>query len=105
MIGNPSDMAKKYFDQGVDEIVYIDLVASLFNRDSLIHVVEKSIEKGVRVPLCVGGGIRTLEDISRLLRAGADKVAINSGAHRNPELITKAAEVCMASSLSLFHAT
>ena len=91
VLGKPAELAKQYYEQGADEILYIDIVASLYERNNLSHVVKEAISLGVYVPMAVGGGIRTLEDIQELLHAGADKVAINTAATRNPRLITDAA--------------
>ncbi len=92
VIGDPSEHALRYYEQGADELLYIDIVASLYERNNLIEVVERTASK-IFVPLTVGGGIRSLEDINKLLRAGADKVAINTAAVRRPELITEAARM------------
>lgn len=93
VVGKPAEFARKYYEQGADEILYIDIVASLYERNNLVDVVKEATSLGVFIPMTVGGGIRTLEDIKTLLRAGADKVAINTAATRNPELITKAAKM------------
>lgn len=92
VVGKPAELAKKYYDQGADEILYIDIVASLYERNNLSDVVKEAISLGVFVPMTVGGGVRSLEDIQKLLNAGADKVAINTAATRNPSLITAAAK-------------
>lgn len=92
VVGKPAELAKKYYDQGADEILYIDIVASLYERNNLSDVVKEAISRGVFVPMTVGGGVRSLEDIQKLLNAGADKVAINTAATRNPNLITEAAK-------------
>ena len=91
VVGRPGELAKRYYEQGADEIVYIDIVASLYERNNLLHVIEEATELGVSVPLTVGGGIRELDDIKKILRAGADKVAINTAATRRPEFISEAA--------------
>lgn len=93
IIGKPAELAKKYYEQGADEILYIDIVASLYERNNLLNVVEETVSKGIFVPITVGGGIRTLEDIKKILRAGADKVAINTAATRKPEFIIQAARM------------
>ena len=85
-VGNPEELAKRYYDQGIDEIIYIDAVASLYGRNNLVHVV-RAVSNHIFVPLTVGGGIRSLEDIRNLLRQGADKIAINSYAISNPSFI------------------
>ena len=89
--GDPVELAKYYSDQGADEIVFLDITATSDARDTVADVVERTAAQ-VFVPLTVGGGIRTLEDFQRLLRAGADKVSVNSAAVARPELISEAAE-------------
>ena len=89
VLGKPAQFAKYYYEQGADEIIYQDVVASLYGRNSLHDIISRTA-KEIFIPLTVGGGIRTLEDISSVLRAGADKVTINTAAHENPELITQA---------------
>ncbi len=86
VIGNPNNFATKYYEDGIDEIIYMDAVASLYGRNSLSSLLEKTIDN-VFVPITVGGGIRNLDDVRKLLRSGADKVAINTGAVKNPNLI------------------
>lgn len=88
VIGSPAEYAHKYYHQGVDELIYIDCVASLYGRNNLSEIVEDSV-KDIFVPLTVGGGIRSVEDATRLLRSGADKVAINTAAVTNPNLISE----------------
>ena len=90
-LGKPGDMARAYYDQGADEVVYIDVVASLYDRPKLGDIIEATIAQGVFVPLTVGGGIRSVDDVRYALRCGADKVAINTQAIKTPELITEAA--------------
>jgi cyclase len=90
IIGDPSERARRYYEQGADELLYMDIVASLYGRNNLAEIVEHTA-KDLFIPLTVGGGVRTLEDIKTLLRAGADKVAINTGAIRNPAFIREAA--------------
>jgi len=89
VVGRPELFAKRYYEMGADELIYIDCVASLYGRNSLEEIVHRA-STNVFLPLTVGGGIKTLEDIRRLLRAGADKVAINTAAIRNPEFIREA---------------
>lgn len=89
--GDPVELAKYYSDQGADEIVFLDITATSDARDTVADVVERTASQ-VFVPLTVGGGIRTLEDFQRLLRAGADKISVNSAAVARPELISEAAE-------------
>ncbi|HIY74446.1 MAG TPA: imidazole glycerol phosphate synthase subunit HisF [Candidatus Intestinimonas merdavium] len=89
--GDPVELARYYSDQGADEIVFLDITATSDARDTVADVVERTAAQ-VFVPLTVGGGIRTLEDFQRLLRAGADKISVNSAAVARPELIAEAAE-------------
>lgn len=89
--GDPVELAKYYSDQGADEIVFLDITATSDARDTVADVVERTAAQ-VFVPLTVGGGIRTLDDFQRLLRAGADKISVNSAAVARPELISEAAE-------------
>lgn len=91
VIGDPAEHAVRYYEQGADELIYIDIVASLYGRNNLTDVVERTARQ-IFVPLTVGGGIRSLADITTLLRAGADKVAINTAAVSRPELIREAAK-------------
>lgn len=86
VLGKPEDFARRYYDEGADELVYMDIVASLYDRDSLLHIVEKTA-RDVFIPLTVGGGIRNIDDAKAILRAGADRVAINTAAIQNPKLI------------------
>lgn len=90
VIGAPQEFAKRYYEQGADELIYIDIVASLYGRSNLIDIVRRTAND-VFVPMTVGGGVRTVEDVGNLLRAGADKIAINTAAVRRPELITEVA--------------
>ncbi|MDT8903846.1 imidazole glycerol phosphate synthase subunit HisF [Anaeroselena agilis] len=101
-IGDPNLFAKKYYDQGIDEIIYIDIVASLYERNSLLDIVRRTTQD-VFVPLTVGGGIRSVDNVRDMLRAGADKVAINTAALKRPQLIseisTKFGSQCMVLSI------
>ena len=89
--GDPVEVAKRYNREGADEITFLDITASSDQRDTLVHVVEQ-VAGEVFIPLTVGGGIRTVEDIRRMLNAGADKVGINTAAVNNPEFVRQAAE-------------
>ena len=89
--GDPVEIARRYDQEGADEITFLDITASSDNRDTIVHVVEQ-VAGEVFIPLTVGGGIRTLEDISRMLTAGADKVGINTAAIFNPDFVKQAAE-------------
>jgi cyclase len=91
VIGDPNSHAKRYYEQGADELLYIDIVASLYERNSLLDIVERTT-RDVFVPITVGGGIRSIEDARLILRAGADKVAINTAACKRPRLISEMAE-------------
>lgn len=91
VIGDPYAHARTYYEQGVDELLYIDAVASLYGRNNLTDIVEHTA-RDVFVPLTVGGGIRSVEDVKQLLRCGADKVAVNTAAVLRPELISEIAE-------------
>lgn len=89
--GDPIEVAKRYDEQGADEITFLDITATHHERDTMVHVVE-AVASQVFIPLTVGGGIRTVEDIRRMLNAGADKVGINSAAVKNPDFVREAAE-------------
>ena len=91
-VGDPVELAKQYRDSGADEIVFLDITASHEGRATMLDVVRRTAEV-VFVPLTVGGGIRTIDDVRDTLRAGSDKVGINSAAVRNPELINEAAKL------------
>lgn len=91
VIGDPHTFALAYYEQGVDELIYMDAVASLYGRNSLVEFVRRT-SADIFVPITVGGGLRSLDDVREVLRAGADKVAINTAAVRNPELIRQVAE-------------
>lgn len=87
--GNPVEIAQRYNDEGADELTFLDITASSDNRDTILHVIEAVASK-VFIPLTVGGGVRSVEDIRRLLNAGADKVSINTAAVSNPDLVNEA---------------
>ncbi len=91
VVGDPGVLTKRYYEQGIDEILYIDTVASLYGRNNILSMVEKAAESTF-VPMTVGGGLRSVEDIVAALNHGADKVAINTAAVARPELIREAAE-------------
>lgn len=97
-LGRPHDFARHYYDSGADEILYMDVVASLYGRNSLNEIIEQTA-KDIFIPITAGGGIRSLEDIRQVLRAGADKVAINTAAILNPSLIKDAALAFGASTI------
>lgn len=89
--GDPVEIARRYDDQGADELTFLDITASSEQRATMVHVVEE-VAGEVFIPLTVGGGIRSVEDIRRMLNAGADKVAINTAAVKNPEFVREAAD-------------
>ena len=89
--GDPVEVACRYDQQGADEITFLDITASSDDRETILHVVEQ-VASQVFIPLTVGGGIRTLEDIRRILNAGADKVSVNTTAVRNPDFIRQASD-------------
>ena len=91
VVGTPGVLAKKYYDEGADEILFMDVVASLYGRNNILSVVEEAARQ-IFVPLTVGGGIRSVEDITAALRAGADKVAINTAALARPEFLREASK-------------
>ncbi len=88
VVGDPQDYALNYYEQGADELIYMDIVASLYGRSNLIDIVRRAAQN-VFIPITVGGGVRSVEDVSDLLYAGADKIAINTAAVRRPELISE----------------
>ena len=91
-IGDPNDYAKRYYADGVDELLFMDIVASLYGRNSLLDIIERTT-RDVFVPIIVGGGLRSVGDVRAALQAGADKIAINTAAIKRPELITELAQV------------
>ena len=101
-VGDPNDLAKKYYENGIDEIVFIDAVAAYYDRNSLSNIIRAAC-KHVFIPITVGGGIRKIDDIKTALINGADKVAINTKAVQNPDFIDKASKMfgsqCIVSSI------
>ncbi|MBT7376909.1 MAG: imidazole glycerol phosphate synthase subunit HisF, partial [Candidatus Marinimicrobia bacterium] len=91
VIGDPSEFAQKYYSQGADELIYIDLVASLYGRSNLREIVQATAQN-VFIPITVGGGIRSAYDVNDILRSGADKVAINTAVSKKPKLIKELSE-------------
>lgn len=98
VLGKPEDLARFYYENGADELIYIDVVASLFNRNSLHEIISRTANE-VFIPLTVGGGMRTLEDIRLVLRSGADKVSLNTAAIKNPEFIQEASHAFGSSTI------
>ena len=90
VLGKPERFARYYYENGADELIYMDAVASLYGRNSLLDIVEKTARE-IFIPLTVGGGLRSVDDIRKTLRAGADKVSVNTAALARPELIREAA--------------
>lgn len=91
VLGKPERFARYYYENGADELFYMDAVASLYGRNSLLDIIERTA-KEIFIPLTVGGGLRTVEDMRMVLRAGADKVAINTAAIARPELLREASQ-------------
>ncbi len=89
VLGKPEQFARYYYEMGADELIYTDVVASLYNRNSLHDIIRKTAEE-IFIPLTVGGGLRTIDDITAVLRAGADKVSLNTAAIKNPQIIKEA---------------
>jgi len=91
VIGDPNEYARRYYEGGADELLYMDIVASLYGRNNLAHIIHRTA-RDIFIPLTVGGGIRSLEDARTVLLSGADKVALNTAAVQRPELISELAE-------------
>ena len=89
-IGDPAEFSSHYYNSGADELLYMDVVASLYGRNTLTDLVEHTARE-VFIPICVGGGVRSVEDADKLLRCGADKVAVNTAAVKRPELLAELA--------------
>lgn len=102
VLGSPNTFARKYYEEGADEIIFMDIVASLYGRNHLAEIIQDAA-KDIFIPLTVGGGIRSVEDARKILRSGADKVAINTAAVKDPSLIKVIAQTfgsqCMVSSI------
>ncbi len=92
-VGDPVELAKKYQEQGADELMFLDISASHQGKETMLDMVDK-VARDLMIPFSVGGGIRKLEDVQRTLRAGADKVSVNTAAVNNPELIKEIAQTC-----------
>jgi len=89
VLGRPEEFARYYYETGADELIYIDIVASLYNRNSLLSIISKAARE-IFIPLTVGGGLRTIDDIRNALKAGADKVSLNTIAINNPRILKEA---------------
>ena len=100
IVGDPNLFAKKYYQNGVDELIFMDCVATLYGRNNLSSIIEDAT-KDIFIPITVGGGIRTLEDVKNLLNSGADKVAVNTAAVKNPSFISEIANSIGSQSLVL----
>lgn len=100
VLGKPEDFARYYYETGADELLYMDVVASLYNRNSLHDIISKTARE-IFIPLTVGGGLRTIDDIRAALRAGADKVSLNTAAVKNPQLIKEAANIFGSSTIAV----
>lgn len=98
VLGKPEDFARYYYENGADELIYMDAVASLYNRNSLFSIVEKTAGE-IFIPMTVGGGLRSVDDIRKVLRAGADKVSINTAAIANPNIIRDASRAFGSSTI------
>ena len=98
VLGKPESFAKFYYEHGADELIYMDAVASLYGRNSLLDIVEKTARE-IFIPLTVGGGLRTVDDIRKVLRAGADKVSLNTAAIARPEIIREASRAFGSSTI------
>ena len=101
-VGNPNEMARNYYDDGIDEIVFMDAVAAYYDRNSLSELIQEACVD-IFIPITVGGGIRTIDDIKNALKSGADKVAINTKAVQDPDFITQSSKIfgsqCIVSSI------
>ena len=98
VLGKPADFAKYYYDQGADELMFMDVVASLYERNSLHDIISETA-KSIFIPITVGGGLRTISDIKEVLRVGADKVCLNTAAIKNPDLIKQASRMFGSSTI------
>ena len=98
VLGKPERFARYYYEHGADELIYMDAVASLYGRNSLLEIVERTARE-IFIPLTVGGGLRSIEDIRKVLRAGADKVSLNTAVLARPELIREASRTFGASTI------
>lgn len=100
VIGKPEVFAKTYYENGADELFYSDVVASLYGQNTLYDIIEKTA-KNIFIPLTVGGGIRSVEEIKKILKSGADKISLNSAAVQNPNLIIQCVKIFGSSTISI----
>lgn len=98
VLGKPADFAKYYYEQGADELMFMDVVASLYERNSLHNIISETAKK-IFIPITVGGGLRTISDIKEVLRVGADKVCLNTAVIKNPQLIRDATRMFGSSTI------
>lgn len=98
VLGKPADFAKFYYEHGADELMFMDVVASLYERNSLHDIISETAKK-IFIPITVGGGLRTISDIKEVLRVGADKVCLNTAAIKNPQLIKEASRMFGSSTI------
>lgn len=91
-IGDPVILAKKYYEEGIDEIIFMDAVASLYGRNNLFYIIERAC-KEIFIPITIGGGIRSVQDINLALKSGADKIILNTQAIKNPAIIKEASQI------------
>lgn len=98
VLGKPEKIARHYYESGADELIFMDVVASLYERNSLHEIISKTA-KDIFIPLTVGGGLRTVDDIRDVLRAGADKVSLNTAAVKNPKIVKEASKVFGSSTI------
>jgi cyclase len=91
-VGNPVELATKYYNEGIDEIVFMDSVASLYGRNNLFHIIKEAC-KEVFIPITIGGGLRSIDDIKKALDSGADKITLNTQAVKTPEIIAEASKI------------
>ncbi|MEO5917112.1 MAG: imidazole glycerol phosphate synthase cyclase subunit [Luteolibacter sp.] len=91
-VGDPNELARKYYDAGIDEILFMDAVASLYGRNNLFDIIQRACRE-IFIPITIGGGIRSVSDIEMALKSGADKVAINTQAVRTPDIIREASRI------------
>ena len=101
VVGRPEELARRYYEDGADELLYLDIVASLYQRNLDFELL-KSVAENIFIPITVGGGIRNIHDINNALRAGADKVAVNTYAIRHPEFISEAAKEFGSQCITLY---